>query len=544
VTGVLHLAGVAGGGLLQLRAPADARAVLRPKVLGTLVLREALRGRPPLDLFVSFSSRAAVHGLVGSGDYVAANAVLDAFAADGGGRNLSIGWPAWSGVGMAVAGSRRVAEAPIDVELTLDPAVDWVLDEHRLDGRPVLPGTGHLDLVVSTFRGLGLISADDAVELVDACFQTALVADSAVAVRVRFTPDRDRWRFEVASGSGAEWTSHSAGWISGCARKDVLIPPAALREGFTEVEPPSLRPGPGRLFALGERWQNIDRMWRDDAKRERTVQLVLPAEFAADVEHCHAHPALLDGATATVRDDSDDVHLPFMYRRAVFHHVLPPVLFSHMKRGPDKPGAITADITMVAPDGTLLAEVEGFTMRRTGRQVHFLAEDAESRSAVSSAPLAAAADLLPTEADGLDPDEGGRLLTLLLGAATPNHVLVRPYVGGRPTPITGRPAVVERRASAVAAAPVETPASAPAERASSDVMLAAVLEMWQEALGADDLGPDDEFFELGGDSLSAVQLMGRIRERFGVEMSIAVLFDCPTARELTTELVRMAAEIA
>jgi acyl carrier protein len=75
-------------------------------------------------------------------------------------------------------------------------------------------------------------------------------------------------------------------------------------------------------------------------------------------------------------------------------------------------------------------------------------------------------------------------------------------------------------------------------------MLGAVLEMWREALGADDLGPDDEFFELGGDSLSAVQLMGRIRERFGVEMSIAVLFDCPTARELTTELVRMAAEIA
>jgi acyl carrier protein len=377
----------------------------------------------------------------------------------------------------------------------------------------------------------------------DACFQTAMVADAALAVRVRFTPDRDRWRFEVASraadGAGAEWTAHSGGWISGCARKDVLIPPAALREGFTEVEPPSLRPGPGRLFALGERWQNIDRMWRDDVKRERTVQLVLPAEFAADVEHCHAHPALLDGATATVRDDSDDVHLPFMYRRAVFHHVLPPVMFSHMKRGPDKPGAITADITMVAQDGTLLAEVEGFTMRRTGRQVHFLAEDAEV------ATLAAAVDLLPTEADGLDPDEGGRLLTLLLGAATPNHVLVRPHVGGRPTPIAGRTAVVERRPAAVAApVALETPVDAAADTASSDVMLGAVLEMWREALGADDLGPDDEFFELGGDSLSAVQLMGRIRERFGVEMSIAVLFDCPTARELTTELVRMAAEIA
>jgi acyl carrier protein len=65
--------------------------------------------------------------------------------------------------------------------------------------------------------------------------------------------------------------------------------------------------------------------------------------------------------------------------------------------------------------------------------------------------------------------------------------------------------------------------------------------MWQEALGVETLGPEDEFFELGGDSLSAVQLMRRIRERFGVQMSIGVLFDCPTVRALSAEITRLAA---
>jgi acyl carrier protein len=65
---------------------------------------------------------------------------------------------------------------------------------------------------------------------------------------------------------------------------------------------------------------------------------------------------------------------------------------------------------------------------------------------------------------------------------------------------------------------------------------AALRELWVEALGHAELGEDDDFFDLGGNSLSAIQLVDNIQERFGVELSVAVLFERPTVNLLLESL--------
>lgn len=79
LNGVLHLAGVPGVGLIQLKTSETAAAVLAPKVQGTLVLDRLLQ-TTPLDFFFLFSSITALTGGPGQVDYSAANAFMDAYA--------------------------------------------------------------------------------------------------------------------------------------------------------------------------------------------------------------------------------------------------------------------------------------------------------------------------------------------------------------------------------------------------------------------------------------------------------------------------------
>ncbi len=63
--------------------------------------------------------------------------------------------------------------------------------------------------------------------------------------------------------------------------------------------------------------------------------------------------------------------------------------------------------------------------------------------------------------------------------------------------------------------------------------------LWDEVLGAGDGAGADTFFSLGGGSLTAAQLVGRLRERFP-ETTVADVYDNPTVTELARALDDMA----
>ncbi|TXS50013.1 non-ribosomal peptide synthetase [Streptomyces sp. t39] len=76
----------------------------------------------------------------------------------------------------------------------------------------------------------------------------------------------------------------------------------------------------------------------------------------------------------------------------------------------------------------------------------------------------------------------------------------------------------------------ETPPAgeAPAPAATADVT-GRVLAIWRQVLELDDLGPDEDLFDVGGHSLTITSISGRIRKEFGVSVPFDVFFDSPTA---------------
>jgi acyl carrier protein len=146
--GVVHAAGLPGGGVVQLKSRAAAERVLAPKVRGTLALERALAGEP-LDFVLLCSSINGTVGGFGQADYCAANAFLDAFPrsewplAD---RAVTVNWggllgssmwiPREDDVGMELSDAVRALERALAANV--GPRIS-IAPVHVEDARPWLP---------------------------------------------------------------------------------------------------------------------------------------------------------------------------------------------------------------------------------------------------------------------------------------------------------------------------------------------------------------------------------------------------------------------
>ncbi|MES2695946.1 MAG: non-ribosomal peptide synthetase, partial [Verrucomicrobiota bacterium] len=69
-----------------------------------------------------------------------------------------------------------------------------------------------------------------------------------------------------------------------------------------------------------------------------------------------------------------------------------------------------------------------------------------------------------------------------------------------------------------------------------------LVDMWRDVLQLPKLGINDNFFELGGHSLLATQVMTRVREGLGAEISMAQFFSAPTIAALAEIVERVMIE--
>ena len=60
--------------------------------------------------------------------------------------------------------------------------------------------------------------------------------------------------------------------------------------------------------------------------------------------------------------------------------------------------------------------------------------------------------------------------------------------------------------------------------------------IWAEVLGVDWVGVQDNFFSLGGHSLSAARVVSRVRQTFGVELPLRALFEFPVLEEFSAQI--------
>ncbi|AKQ66396.1 Malonyl CoA-acyl carrier protein transacylase [Myxococcus hansupus] len=105
----------------------------------------------------------------------------------------------------------------------------------------------------------------------------------------------------------------------------------------------------------------------------------------------------------------------------------------------------------------------------------------------------------------------------------------------------GAPLVVTALTMAVAQAAqeAETPVLPSVPVTSVGDIQQRVMDIWRERLGAVEVGPDDDFLELGGNSLMAAQMLTRLRETFSVQLPLSALFEAPTVAGISARIEAM-----
>ena len=539
IHGVIHAAGLLHDAPLSVKPLIEARADMAPKVTGAEVLHRLLP-EGTVDLFAVISSSSVVIGGAGQTDYVAANAVLEAMAAarrDG----FSIAWGVWRDTGMAarsygageavndgLLGTRiDLDDGSIRFEAVIDPDHDWRVAEHVVAGQPVLPGTAYMELAYAA--ALAMLG-QSAFEIQALSLAVPMVFGKGLPrrVSVQLAPVHNGFELLITS------TANPAEAPLEHARAQIRLARYADRErpmGLSDAVPTALAPRSGHapqevLIAFGPRWKNVGRVTLAGDVAEGVFDLA--PDFASDLADHPLHPALLDMA-ATVGlhaladgGAGDVVYVPMSVDRIRVLHPLPMTVVARARRVTGEVGKFAAfDVVIATPDGVDVMIIEHLAMR------------AVAGGALQAEPTAASLtdQLLGT---GIRATEAGCVLARVF-AQSARALVASPVALD----------MVRLAMSAGTRAPVaaqKRPSGG--DGVIADPVSARVATIWGEILGIEAVAIEDDFFALGGHSLNAVRMFGRIRKEFGQNLPLATLFEAPTVKALTQVLKERGVTIA
>ncbi|WP_413811165.1 amino acid adenylation domain-containing protein [Streptomyces sp. OE57] len=212
-----------------------------------------------------------------------------------------------------------------------------------------------------------------------------------------------------------------------------------------------------------------------------------------------------------------------------------------------EPGArmyATGDVVRLLPDGNLVflgrndhqVKVRGFRIElgeiESALQTHPACADcvvAVRRTSAGADQLAAY--LIPEHPDRPAPDPAE--LRAHLAERLPLYMLPQSYTVIDEIPLTPN-GKVDRDALPD---PRPVPAPAPATRRAVTKRQLLVADVWRESLGVEeDFGPQDDFFDVGGTSLTIATVAGRLSERLGRRVSPVLVFRNPTVEGLAEAL--------
>ncbi len=585
-SGVLHSAGMPGGGVIALKNKEQAELVLKSKLNGTLILHDIFKERK-LDFFFLFSSVSSIFGEAARIDYCGSNAFMDSFAQYrkrlNGDDTLSVNWAQWGVVGMAASWEKTKAEkkqllqsgkAVIQKEtrngirlafqssdqdqdiyqIDIDPEQDWVLGSHLLSGKPAFLGISTLEILNLYAK---IKNPEGHLEVLNFSFVTPLIYDEGISrsVRLMVKPSGDAFAFRISSkefkGESARevWMDH----VKGEFKISAELPSASFNieelskqiGGKTDNIPHFLElmnEENRSVLKYSERW-DCKKSAQYNGK-EFLIEIKLRDEFLDDLNFFTLHPALLDVATSSCIQYVDmNLYLPYSYNNIRVYNPLPACFWCYLKISDEwKPGdeELKFGVKLLDLENRLLVSIDQVSFRRLKQNLgsfkSSVSKDAAPKPVLETSSFAGKNDILP--------DEGVEVFKRLLKYKQFPQIVVnttdlnQDILEERPS-YKKKEKLEKEEEKKGNSSTYERPQLSTVFEAPSTEIEIAVAEVWKGILGIDKIGVNDTFMELGGNSLLAIQTISNIADEFDLELQPNVFFENPTVKGLSDRIVEM-----
>ncbi|NOU64363.1 SDR family NAD(P)-dependent oxidoreductase [Paenibacillus sp. LMG 31461] len=265
-----------------------------------------------------------------------------------------------------------------DIYLTnFNVSKHWVLKEHNIMGKYLLPGTAYLEMLTE----LGFVYFKGVVEFRNVIFLNSLVVDESETKEIQtiITKNKDYLMFTIAGKSevksGEDWIVYCQGELhemqSGKFENKFDI--HAYRSTCTqEITIQKTRDGleDGKAFNFGPRWTDVTKAIYV-GEEEVFAELELPRVFSGDLEEYFLHPSMLDMAVNVITQSTGNgIFLPFSYESFKVFGPIECCLYSYVKRMSTSKNLETMSFNIELFNGReeRIAEITNLTVKRVNQK--------------------------------------------------------------------------------------------------------------------------------------------------------------------------------
>ena len=557
INGVINCALHTEGAIIHKMTKEVSERVFAPKISGPIILSESIN-LEKLDFFLLCSSQASIIGNEVS--YSSANNFMDAYAhyiSEQGVAATSINWCSWNAIykpldylGHHISSSNQVIQevssfminshsvlSP-DTELftsTLCPQTHWVLDEHRINGKATLVGTAYIEMAYQAYK---YMYKEKQVQFKEVYLLSPLELEDneKVVVYILIKNWKNKSEFKILSNKNEEWKEHVNGTMKPLNKKPNLFDVNVLIKKSQSVNVPFNEDFINSNLKFGERWlNNFNKVYRH--KNNEMVHFKLPKKYIKDLESYNLHPALFDcaGSYDTYKTGSDRYYLPFYYHEVNVYQSLSQDIFAYSSKEnkfAESDRMIKVSKSILNTKGEELVEIIDYTLINALKENGYVARQNRLKSDCTNKIY----DDEELHDKGISSSQGVDIFNRAINSYMPQLVVsdkdFNMTVNAYYERIVKQKDLVKDRKEIFETEFIREEVVSSVSDIEQEI--SAILT---EILGVTDINSNDNFFEMGANSLTIVNLNNKLRQVLKKDISVVNIYTYPSISELSQFLV-------